>query len=425
VAAEFPACPPRPGQAPLAGSTACAAATRRREIAGLRIIGRAAQRLEHPRRTRPRRTGPGDRGRQRAAARRRCDRKSRLSGAGVGPAAMSFSPPQHIRDLIDAEVRRRGLARVTDYLIVTAHDLGGGRVPAGWDDGPVDLSGDMRIERLDPTLAERLLRASELRGEHWDLPGRGPVAHEYVREVWARDNGGAAPTSLFGWDTDGPRLYACLVLSRLVRDNNTSCEHAVRRLIDGDGTERLIPMPAFDSHVAYQLDPGENGWLDDGEAAELRELLKAYDARAFPERVGIGLRRAESVTRERFLEDALPLAVGAVESLLKVGRDYAKAQFCQRTPAVAAELGTSLTQVQAEDAYDDRSVLVHGAQVDLSKAHDRTAFEAGFVAIQDTLRAALRRAFEQAAFGAIFSQDSRITARWPVTVLKGNKILTL
>jgi hypothetical protein len=331
-------------------------------------------------------------------------------------------PPRDVVELIEAELRNAPgrLVQVVDYLLVTSGQHAG-RTPAGWA-APVELASGIEIQRLDGGLADRVRHATELRGENWHKPPGDPVVHAYVRQVWAEGEDG--PDDLYGWDTDG-RLFTCLVLSRLVRDNATSCEHAVRRLINADGSGRLVPFSAFDSHVAYRLHPNEPGWLDVDEARQLRELLRAYDAGAFPERVRIALRRAESVTRERFLEDALPLAVGAVEALLKVGRDNAKAQFAQRTPAAAAQVGTSLSQAQCEEAYDDRSALVHGAHVDLAKPHRRTAFEDGFVAIQETLRAAVRRAIEEPAFGAVFAQDSAIATRWPVTVQRGGKTVTL
>jgi hypothetical protein len=132
--------------------------------------------------------------------------------------------------------------QVIDYLLVTT-DNHGGRTPAGWD-GAIDVAGDVQIQRLDGGLAKRLERASQLRGENWEQPPGPHVVHSYVREVWTQ--GDATPEKLFAWDTD-VRLYACLVLSRLVRDNATSCEHAVRRLVRQDGQERLIPMRGFDS----------------------------------------------------------------------------------------------------------------------------------------------------------------------------------
>jgi hypothetical protein len=143
--------------------------------------------------------------------------------------------PEHVRKAVEAQLSEYGLARIVDYLLVTTDSPGGGRTPAG-SSGPVALAADIQIERLDKTLAGRLLRATELRGENFDLPGHDPVVHAYVREVWVA--GDAPPKTTDDWDPDG-RLYECLVLSRL-------CATTARR----------ASMPSGGSSTAT----GPSGW---------------------------------------------------------------------------------------------------------------------------------------------------------------------
>ena len=95
------------------------------------------------------------------------------------------------------------------------------------------------------------------------------------------------------------------------------------------------------------------------------------------------------------------------------------AQFSQRVSALAGDVGVSLTEQRVRDLYDDRSALVHGADVDLSQPHDRSEFEQGFIALQETLRRTVRRALEEPRFAAEFESPVRITARWPVVVMTG------
>jgi hypothetical protein len=99
--------------------------------------------------------------------------------------------PPEIRAAIEAEIEQSPLqlASVNDYLLVTAYDHGG-RTPAGFA-GLVDLAREVRIERLDGELSERLLRASELRGENWEAARQYHVIHAYVRQAWSRDDGRA------------------------------------------------------------------------------------------------------------------------------------------------------------------------------------------------------------------------------------------
>jgi hypothetical protein len=66
--------------------------------------------------------------------------------------------------------------------------------------------------------------------------------------------------------------------------------------------------------------------------------------------------------------------------------------------------------------YDDRSALVHGGTVDLSEPRALDDFGKGFVALQETLRRAVRKAIEDAEFASLFSENERIRSRWPVIV---------
>ena len=321
---------------------------------------------------------------------------------------------------IDARLREhpKRLVEVTDYLLVTT-DHSGGRVPAGWH-GAIDLHDGVRIERLEPALADRMLVATELRGEGWSPAARlDHVVHAYVRPVWLEADGTGVLSELHHWDTEG-HVYRCVQLSRLVRDNATTTEHAVRRLVIADGGETLVPFDGYQSHVAYRLHPDRQGWLDAGEAQQLATLARAYSTGPdLPGRVGRALRRTDSVTRVRYLQDALPIVVGGLESLVEVGTTMVREQFRQRVPALAAEVGIAITPATAGALYANRSALVHGGDVDLTKPHQRSAFEQGYVALTETLRRAVRRAIEDRTFAAVFDVDAQISARWP-TIVNGH-----
>jgi hypothetical protein len=98
----------------------------------------------------------------------------------VGPV-----PPSGLEERLAAETASspRRVVEVTDYLVVTTHDHGGA-TPAGFE-GPMRLPKGIRIERLDPRLAERLLRAAQLRGENWDPTPQFHAVHAYVRTIWS------------------------------------------------------------------------------------------------------------------------------------------------------------------------------------------------------------------------------------------------
>jgi hypothetical protein len=304
--------------------------------------------------------------------------------------------------------------RAIDYLMVSSANEDDERTPAGHA-GPVSLRHGVRIEQLDHQLAERIFDASSLRGENWDAPRQYHAVHAYVREAWSEESG--APSTPFGyWDHDR-RLWPTVQLSRLVRDNNASTEHAVQRQIRADGSEVLMPFDGYESHVVYRLYPERDGWLDIAEAVELRDLLEAHwDRPDLPPRIGRALREVDAVTTARYLQYATPWAVGAWESLLKVGRQHLTAQFSQRVPAMAAEFGIELAPDECAAIYDDRSALVHGAGLDLSQPHDADEPGRRFNALMEALRRIIRKAIQDRNFAATFLEDPRITARWPTVV---------
>jgi hypothetical protein len=176
----------------------------------------------------------------------------------------------------------------------------------------------------------------------------------------------------------------------------------------------LVPYDAGEARVAFRIEDGSRGWLDVGEAEEVRALLALYDHAALPDRVKRALWLCELMVRERYLEDALPLIVAGLEALLKVGRRRLTDQFSQRTAALSSELSTGLDEARCEEAYDDRSAVVHGARVDLSQRVVRTRWVSEVDALQQTLRGAIRKAIEDPGFRAVFSSDQAIETRWPL-----------
>jgi hypothetical protein len=290
----------------------------------------------------------------------------------------------------------------------------GGRTPAGRL-GPIELPHGVRIEDIDAALAERIFKATSLRGENWAPERQFDAVHAYVRDAWTEARGG--PADAFGrWDFER-RLWPTVQLSRLIRDNNTSTEHAVQRQILADGSEILMPFDGFESHVVYRLYPDRPGWLDVDDAVQLSKRLEAHwNGPELPPRVSRALREVDAVTGARYLEYATPWVVGAFEALVKIGRNHLTAQFSQRVPAIAAEVDIELTVDECAAVYDDRSALVHGAGLDLSQPHDVDELGRRFNALQAALRRVIRRAIEDPEFAATFAEDERITERWPTVV---------
>jgi hypothetical protein len=317
------------------------------------------------------------------------------------------------RELVEARMATYPgrLVRAVDYLVVT-RDENDEHTPAG-QSGPVELAHGVRIERIDSDLANRLFEATSLRGENWSPTRHFHAVYAYVREAW-KEGEGTAPVD--SWD-NARRVWPVVQLSRLIRDNGTSTEHAAQLQIHADGSERIVPFDGFESHVVYRLYPDRPGWLDTDEAVQLGALVDAFSSGPeLPRRVGRALRQTEEITGARYLQNAIPLVVGGFESLLKIGRRHLKAQFSQRVPAIAAEVGIDLSIADCEDVYDDRSALVHGFGLDLALPHEIDEAGRTFNALHETLRRVVRRAIEDRDFAAIFEDEGGISERWPATV---------
>lgn len=205
-------------------------------------------------------------------------------------------------------------------------------------------------------------------------------------------------------------------------------EYAARIVNHEDGAQQVMYTPNAESKHAYRFRLGRD-WPDHAEAVELRKLLEAYWAceEMLPSRVRRAFWRTEYSAWLAWADLALPIIVSGLESLLKTDRHAATAQFVSRVPALAGAVGVDgVTEALCDDVYDARSDWVHGAHVKLfaSISEPRNdeadplpplqtpAFHA--VALcQDVLRAAVRRAIEDPAFGATFKEDRAIRARWP------------
>src|SRR4051794_19110837 len=130
-----------------------------------------------------------------------------------------------------------------------------------------------------------------------------------------------------------------------------------------------------------------------------------------PPRVWNAIWFCEWSFRTFYVEVASVQVVTALESLLKVTRYAATAQFVARVPALARSLGISgMTRRRADAFYNRRSRLVHGRGMGVHTFDPATR---ELAAMQRLLTSALRKAIEDRAFRSIFT-GPKIQSRWPV-----------
>jgi hypothetical protein len=313
--------------------------------------------------------------------------------------------------------------------------------PIGWDRSPgldeerasgefvdtVDLGGGIAIEELDGDTAELVMNACTPRG-HYFVPVRQfGQRYSFVKEVSLDE----LEQRHFAWDTDGT-LDDALTLSRLVRDNGYSTEYAARLIDYEDGQRCIVYVLHREDKAIWRLNR-DREWLDAAEGRELAALLAAYweGREQLPPRVRRAMWRMAYAPRIRWADMVIPILVGGLEALLKIGRRDLTEQFKKRAPALAADLGVDgLDEDLAERLYDGRSDWVHGSHVQLfagpsagaetpgederegpQNSNERDAF-AEVALLQDVLRGAVRRAIEDAEFRQVFVADESIAERW-------------
>jgi hypothetical protein len=315
--------------------------------------------------------------------------------------------------------------------------------PIGWERHPgmdevrapgefvdsVDLGGGIVVEELDRDTVELVMNACTPRG-HYFVPVRQfGQRYSFVKEVPLDE----LEERHFAWDTDST-LDDALTLSRLVRDNGYSTEYAARLFDYEDGQRCVVYVLHREDKAIWRL-RRDREWLDAPEGRELAALLAAYwECREeLPPRVRRAMWRMAYAPRMRWADMVVPILVGGIEALLKIGRRDLTQQLKKRAPALAADVGIDgLGEDLAERLYDGRSDWVHGSHVQLfagtsasvetsaeeepegPQSSDERSALAEVALLQDVLRGAVRRAIEDAKFRQVFVADETIAERWPV-----------
>lgn len=336
-------------------------------------------------------------------------------GLGAGASGGIGRPPTHAP-----------IERVRDVLLVPTFQSGTleeyrSNPPAG--DPPFDLDHGVRICRLPGDERDLVFASCSPRG-HYFVPVRQfGQRFAYERELdpaaWERRRS--------HWDSSEV-LHTVLALSRLVRDNAHGTEFGACVVDHADGEQQVIPADASDAQRAYRLGT-DRDWLDDTDAASLRDLLTAYYANedGRPDRVGRALYVAEAVSRTGVLETALPLLVTGLETVTNTSRQQVRRQFSERVPQIAADVGVQgVTEQLCRELYDARSQASHGAPIqllsplegedDASPAGPSAEALAKVERLQAVLRATIRKAIEHPEFAATFESEESIRARWPVVI---------
>lgn len=280
----------------------------------------------------------------------------------------------------------------------------------------VELGDGVKLLSLPSEEADEIMNACTPRGGNFDPIRQFSQRYSFVRDRTFEE----IDDSYFNPDEDG-KLYDALSLSRLIRDHGFSLQYAARVIDREDGKRTIAYRASGEGNAAYRLAP-DREWLDGPEAEELAKLLTAKRSTELPPRVTRAMWRSEYATRIAWADVMLPMLIGGLEALLKVGRGQLTAQFKRRATALAAELEVDgIDERLCRRMYDGRSDWVHGSHVRLfgraegqgpTDAQERQVLDE-IAKMRDLLRTAIRRAIEDSEFRAIFADDGALEERWP------------
>lgn len=328
------------------------------------------------------------------------------------------------------------VARIRDVVVVPTTQVEGdypdeNDQPAG--EPPVELADDIQLADMESADSGLVMNACTQRGHHFLAVRQFGARYTFVREVEPSVYDG----NRFGWD-EGGRLFYALALSRLIRDNGHSLEYAGRLIDHEDGVQQVIPVrTAFIAGYRLRRD---RDWLSASEAAELGKLFVDYYRirEDVPWKLSYAMNLAEDAVHLRVLQRALLLITTGLSSLIYSHRGQVTKQFVERLPPLAQEVGIEGVDEQyAADLYQARSEAAHGAPVSMFEARAQGKADAEepeqpggepeppeaeadvaapLARAQDLLRAAARKAIEDAEFRAIFDSDESVAAKWPVKI---------
>lgn len=272
-----------------------------------------------------------------------------------------------------------------------------------------DLTSDMWIGRLDLELAKTVMDTCEPQVLGMPRPARQfAQLYSFIRDLPYED--------MLNFDSD-QMLAATVALSRLVHPTSTGLTYAARVGFEGSKARKIFTAEVSGISKDAFLSPSRTrDWLTVDDAKILVSLLPHLTTQ-LPRRLHNAFWHHEYAARTYYLDYRWTLVCTGLEALLHTDRFKNTAQFVRRVPQVAAEFGISISDAEADEAYDLRSRLSHGDSF-LSTAASQGPQAAAqlklYDRIEDTLRCAVLQGMRDQAFADVFRDDGKIRKRWPI-----------
>ena len=275
----------------------------------------------------------------------------------------------------------------------------------------VVVHGDIRVERMRE--ARHIVNACSPTGHNFS-PAR--VFDVYYAVV--RDN--PPNPRACAWDPD-ERLRRAIVFSRLVRFTPTGYLYCARvERNDDGGVERIIPFPGPRAYGGSLTHP----WLTRQEWENVGSLLGRWESSVAKDcsRFNEAVWHLEKAALEPYLAHRWVLIATAIEALVaaewqqkgggKGQRGVGRGQrFKDGLSKLAQEDDQTLTMAEAEQAWDRRSSVVHGAGLPPLPVRQGPPLDELYNKVESIVSTTLRRMIESDEFAKNFV-DNNSVERW-------------
>jgi hypothetical protein len=214
------------------------------------------------------------------------------------------------------------------------------------------------------------------------------------------------------WDDD-QKLRDCVALSRLVHPTTIATHFSARLFYAGDSISMIVPgrTQGLGAH-AFVNGPIWRNWLTDQDAQELGKLIAIYDIDRMPSCVRRAMRHFQYACLTYELDVRFTLIVTGLEALVNTRNRNVSAQFRKRLALTAQDVGMSVSEESAKEAYSFRSSLSHGQRL---PEHDiGRQVRDSYAMLETLLRRLIRKAIEDPSFASRFESTASIDDAYPI-----------
>jgi hypothetical protein len=270
----------------------------------------------------------------------------------------------------------------------------------------IDLGAGLWAGPLDSNTVDAVFEACSPPGRNFNPTRQFGYHYCFVRDIRSPAN------SSLTWDED-QRLQDCIVLSRLVHPTTIATHFSARLFYEGDELRQIVPGPT-QGLGAYAWVNGHDwrNWLTAPEAQEVGQLLTGYNRDTMPGRLRRAMRHFLYACHTYDLDLRFTLVVTGLEALVNTHKYKPTGRFKKRLQLIANDIGMTVTEENAEEAYNFRSNLIHGQALQGQDIGEKV--QESYGRLETLLRLLVKKSIEDQTFASRFESEATIDAAYPI-----------